>query len=516
MWVIGIYLEFVICDLEFLGSIILLAAMDFFDPEKQKRHTIRLAIVYALIGTALVLATVVLLYRAYGFGLDKEGRIIQNGLVFVSTRPADAQVYLNNKLYKDRTNTRLDIPSGQYALELKRQGYHTWKRALTVEGGSVERFDYPLLFPTKLTTTTTKAYTATPGLVTQSPDHRWLLAGLADQNMFDLFDLNAKAPLAAPVAVPLDILAAGSTTKGWEVVEWARDNRHVLLKRLYEAPGQSAAEYIMFDREEPEASQNLSILLGFTPTKIELRNQAYDQYYLFDQPSGQVFTANLRRPTPQPLAAGVLDFTTEGDRLVFVSSSGAAAGKVAVRIQENDDPALTMRQIPASDRYLLDAAVYAGDVYVAAGSATDNRVSVYKDPVGRLKDAPNEPLVPLQVLKVTAPTHLSFSPNKRFVITENGNTFAVYDAETDRSYAYQVKLAPDASGAHATWLDGFRLTYVSGGKTAVFDYDGNNLHSLVAASPTHLPAIDRTQRFLYVLNPQNTLTSTALLIPEDL
>src|SRR5688500_16801596 len=105
--------------------------MDFFDPEKQKKHAIRLAIGYAVIGVVLLLATTVLLYRAYGFGLDKEGRVIQSGLVFASSRPDKASVYLNGKLYKDQTNTRVELPSGQYLIELKRDGYYDWKRALT-------------------------------------------------------------------------------------------------------------------------------------------------------------------------------------------------------------------------------------------------------------------------------------------------------------------------------------------------------------------------------------------------
>ena len=160
--------------------------MDFFDPQKQKRHQIRLSIGYAVIGTVLLLATTILLHWAYGYGLDKEGRVIQNGLVFVSTRPEGADTYLNGKKYKDRTNTRMNLPSGQYLMELKRAGYRDWKRVLTVEGGSVERFDYPMLFPVQLDTSVVKQYHAMPVLSTESLDRRWLLVSGAEQNKFDL------------------------------------------------------------------------------------------------------------------------------------------------------------------------------------------------------------------------------------------------------------------------------------------------------------------------------------------
>lgn len=490
--------------------------MDFFDPQKQKRHAIRLAVGYAIIGVILIMATTVLLYRAYGFGLDKEGRIIQNGLVFVSSRPSGADAYLNGVKYKDQTNTRMDLPSGQYQLELKRNGYHDWKRALTVEGGSVERFDYPLLFPKQLKTETTKQYGAALGMSAESPDRRWLLLSTAEQNKFDLFDLNVKQPSSQSLTVSSEALAAGSTTTGWEFLEWAKDNRHVLLKRSYDRSGQLGAEYILLDRERPDLSQNLSVALGFTPTVIELRDQAYDQYYVYDQNSGQLFTANLEEPTPQPYISGVLAFTSEKDTIVYVTAQDAAAGKALVRVKVKNDPSLLIRQVPAGATYLLDMAVYEDELYLAAGASSENRVFFYRDPIGILKARPKEPLAPVQILKVDAPNHVSFSANKRFVIAENGDKFAVYDAETDRGYAYQSGAPLDAPQVHAAWMDGFRLRYVSGGKVVVFDFDGTNMRTLTAASPNHLPFFDRNYRYMYTLDLQNALTRTALLIPEDL
>jgi len=490
--------------------------MDFFDPEKQKQHAIRLAIGYALIGIVLVLATTILLYRAYGFGLDRNGNVIQNGLVFVSSRPAGATLYLSGKKYKSATNTRANLPAGQYTMQLHRDGYLDWRRALTVEGGSVERFDYPMLFPTKLTTTITKQYLAAPGVTSESLDRHWLLVAAPNQNVFDLYDLSAKKLVAQQLTVSDEILAAGTTTTGWQTVEWAKDNRHVVLRRTYQKLGQPGTEYILLDRQDVTQSQNLSVTLGFTPTSLELHSQNYDQYYLFDQNSGQVFSATLKKPTPQPIATGVLAFSSEGDVVTYVTTLDAPAGKVLIRIQKGNDPALTIRQAPVSTIYVLDMATYSGSLYLAVGSSTENKVFVYKDPIGQLQSTPKEPAVPIHLLKVDGPTYVSFSANKRFVIAENSDHFAVYDAETDRGFVYQAKAALDAPQLHATWMDGFRLSYVSGGAVVAFDYDGTNTHSLSAASPALLPIFDQDYRYLYTVSQQNALTSTALLAPNDL
>jgi hypothetical protein len=490
--------------------------MDFFDPQKQKSHAIRLAVGYALMGVMLILATVVLLYQAYGFGLDKEGRIIQNGLVFVSSHPESASVYVNNKKYKDGTNTRMNLPSGQYVMELKRSGYHDWKRVLTVEGGSVERFDYPFLFPSTLKTNIVKKYDTPPLFSTQSIDHRWLLVSRQEQNAFDLYDLNAREPSAQSVTIPSEVLAAGSTSTGWQLVEWAKDNRHAVFKRMYNALGQAGSEYILFDRETPELSQNLSVILGFNPTALELRDQAYDRYYAYDQAAGQLFTASLKNPTPVPYISGVLAFTSEGDIVAYVTDRDAASGKVIIRVKQNNDASLAIRQVPAGTTYPLDMAIYEDSLYLAVGAASENRVFLFKDPIGTLKAAPKDPLTPIQILKVVTPNHVSFSANNRFVIAENADKFAVYDTETDRGYAYQAAAPMDAPQTSATWMDGFRLSYVSGGKIVVFDFDGTNMQSLATATPGHLPIFSHDYRFLYALSGQNELSTTALLTPEDL
>lgn len=490
--------------------------MDFLDPEKQKAHSRRLALGYALIGLVLVLATTILLYLAYGFGLDKEGRVIQNGLVFVSSHPAGADIYIDKQRYKDQTNTRAPLPAGQYTMELKRSGYAHWKRAITVEGGIVERFDYPFLYPARLQTAVTKQYAAAPSFVSSSHDRRWLLVGLPAQNEFDIYDLDAKKPVPESVSVPADILAANTTTTGWEFVDWAANNRHALLKRVYQRNGQAGSEYLLFDREDPAASQNLSILFGFTPSGLYFNGRAHDKFYAFDQAGGQVFTVEAKKPTPQPYLSDVHAFVPDGDTVLYVTDANAPSGKVLVQMRQKTSAPYTLRQLPLDTTYVVKLGNYANEQFVAVGASADNKVYIYKDSIAALKDDPKVSLVPVHILKVTAPTFVSFSPNKRIIMAQNAERFATYDAETDKGYAFQLASPLDIPAAHARWMDGFRMHIVSGGHVVAFDFDGSNARTLSAAQPMLLPAFDRNYRYLYTVTAQNALTYTALLTPEDL
>lgn len=474
--------------------------MEFLDPKRQRAHLIRLFIGYFLIGAAIILTAIILLYQARGFGI-KDGEVIQNGLIFVSSKPAGASIYVNGQKQGETTNVRLLMPAGQYAFELRRDGYRPWKRAINIEGETVARFDYPFLFPTKLAVTPAKKYDLKPTLATQSPDHRWLLVqGSATYNTFDLFDLNAPDKPPAALTLP-PAISSLSGAHSWKMVEWASDNRHVLLQHTADKNGQKSSEYILVDRETPEASVNLSTALGTNPTKLKLRDKKYDKYFMYTAEDQKLQTATLSLPAPQPLLEQVLDFRTYGDDVVlYATAAGAPTGKALVKLQEGDK-SYDIRQVAAGSPYMLELAKYSGDWYVVAGASSESRTYVYQNPQADLSKEPGRPLVPVQVLKTVNPLYVAFSGNARFIVAQGGQQFSVYDAENEKGYSYIIKSPMDAPQEHAEWMDGSRLLFVSGGKAFVFDFDDANRETLVAADPAYVPFFDRDYKVLYTIAP---------------
>lgn len=490
--------------------------MDFLDPQKQKAHTRRLIAGYILIGMVLLLATIILLYQALGYGIDRHGKIFQNGLVFVSSVPGDAEIYVDGVREVDYTDARLALPAGQYVFEVKRAGYRPWKRAITVEGGTLQRFEYLLLFAETLTPTTVKQYPATPSMATQSPDQRWLLMQSAGPDTFDVFDLEDSNPTPQTFTVPIETISASTTTTSWEAIEWARDNQHVLLKRQFTRGGQAGSEYILLNREQPTSSRNLSVLLGFTPTQVQLRDKNYDQYFAFDQNAGILFTASLNEPTPRPYLEGVLAFQSEGaDRVLYATSQDAPPGKTLLRLRQGSDR-YTIRQV-ASDAapYMLDLAEYEGAWYIAAGASGEDKVYVYKNPIDSLKSDSGNVLVPVHILKADNPNSVTFAPKNRFISLQSGPEFTTYDVRNNRGYAFQLDTPPDANAGAATWFDEFHLVTATAGQTLVFDYDGTNRQLLAPLNPATGSYFDKNLRRLYTLTDTNTLTVTDLYAPQD-
>jgi hypothetical protein len=70
-------------------------------------------------------------------------------------------------------------------------------------------------------------------------------------------------------------------------------------------------------------------------------------------------------------------------------------------------------------------------------------------------------------------------------------------------------------------MDGDRLTYVSGGKLVVFDYDNTNSQKLIIAGASYLPFFSQDFKFVDSLatgagGSGITLSTTPLRTPADL
>jgi hypothetical protein len=494
--------------------------MDFLDPQKQRAHTIRILVGYVLIGIALILTTIILLYHAYGFGVDRNGNVVQNGLVFVSSTPNPADIYIDGKQYKEDTNARMLLNSGQYTVDVKREGYRDWRRAITVEGGSVERFDYPFLFPTKLQTSAVKSYAKQPQMATASLDRKWLLTHVPDTaDTFEVFDLSKPdevAKTAKQVVVPSSAFTAtqAGAPQSWELVQWSTDNKHVVLKHLFQKDGKMTHEFVLLNRDQPSESINLTNTWGVNPNNIELRDQKHDQYYLYDHAAATVTTASLEEPTPKPYLTNVLSFKSYADDTMLYATTQDEK-TVAIKLRQGDNTQ-TIRTFAAGSQYQVNLTKYDGAWYVAAGSTADGRVFIYKNPVQQLRD--EKVAVPVRILKVPGVNYVAFSANTRFVMAENGSKFAVYDAENDKGYTYDSKTSLDAPQTHATWMDGHRIIMTSAGKTVLFDFDGSNKQTLLPTSAKFLPFFDRDYEYLYTLSgaEATALQKTPLRTADDL
>ncbi len=498
--------------------------MDFLDPKKKRAYKIRLYIGYFLMAVALSMATLILLFQAFGYDFNrKTGEVIQNGLVFVNSYPESARILINGK-YKSTTNARFVLPADQYTIKLERTGYRPWQRTFELEGSIVERLTYPFIFPNQLAPKDIRPYTSLPAFATQSPDRHWLLIEQPGQlTSFDVVDLNSKDSTTTNFTLPEGLLSSTAGDQKLSLVEWSTDNRHVLLSHTFPPDAQNpiGQEFIMVDRQDPTQSFNVNRVFGTASlTQVALRDKKFDQLYLLDS-SNTLKRADVSSRQTTPLATQVRAFKGYGDDiLLYVTEEGAVPDKALAVVRQGND-VYKLSDLPRSNLYAVDLAQYDGHWYMAVGTDTDHRAVIYRDPFDDIARKTPRPAVPIAVLRLQQFQYLSFSANARFIGAQGGSEFSIYDAEHERQYRYDTKLKVPA-GYKATWMDGFRYMVVNdAGQVVVFDYDGINTQTLTASTPAFLPFFNRDYDFLYTLGPAVAgqgrvgLMRAAMRTPQD-
>ncbi len=488
--------------------------MDFLDPKKNFQHKVLLYSGYFLISVAILIGTIVLVYESYGYGINQNGQVIQNGLIYLSSTPNPANIYINGK-FRTTTNTSFTLPSGIYNFSLSLSGYRTWNRRIEIDGGSIVYFDYPLLIPNTLKTTNVKNYPSAPPLGSQSPSKQWLLIMIPNTKYnFDLYDLNNLTQPPTQISLPTNIVSNATSSESWQVVSWANDNQHVLLEHFYDGKD----EYILLDTNNPSQSVNLTQTFSTTPfTSLSMVNDNYDQYYLLNSASQSLSEVNLSAPTQSTVVLNnVINFDPYLiNTILYATAKGAPVGKVFIE-EKVGNSYYHIKTFLSGSSYLLNEASYNGVIYVACGSQGESKVYIYRDPVSQLINNPKQMPIPSQVLFVKDPNYLSFSNNAQFIMAENGSQFGVFDIVNQHGYNYNSILPLQAPQAHAVWMDGDRLAYISGGKLVIFEYDHNYAQTLEDASPNYSPFFDPNYKYIFTLNQSSknssfNLTKTSLI-----
>jgi hypothetical protein len=475
--------------------------MDFLDPRRKRAHNIRLIIGYILVAIAIGLGTIILVYSAYGYGVNtKTGDVVQNGLLFADSKPGGADIYLNKKSVHQSTSARLVLPSGDYDILLKKNGYRDWERKFTLDEHMISRFVYPFLFPTKPVTAALKSYSSLPPLFTETPDRHWLLVQIPPTALkpasFDEFNTGDLTKPAVPLDIPASILT-NPTLPGsvFTKVEWATDNNHLLLQHNF----QGGSEFIVLDRNDPTKSFNVDKLFSLSPSQVALHNKKIDQLYIYQQDNGTLSLGDTSRGTvAAPILRHVVAFKPYGNNSInYVTDTNMPANKVQARIW-NNGRSYPLYSFTAGDKYMVDTASYGDHTYYVDGSSSSERINLYKDPISDIQNPSVGKAIPMLALQTSGANKVSFSDNARFIALEGGQNFAIYDLETDSHFQYtlQVPLAKPLE-----WMDGHRLIGEAGSSVFVMDYDAINQQSLVPTATSDGAFFSRDFNQMFTLSP---------------
>lgn len=165
-------------------------------------HIIRNGII--LIFFTLILIATIAYARGYRIDIQR-GTMTSTGIMAVSSNPQAAQVYVNGVL-KGVTDLHLTLPYGKYNIEVKKEGYTTWKREVVLKGELVVTAD-ATLFPlnASLTPLTTIGISKVISIDNTDKELLFVENGDAEKDGIYVFDQTRRAFSLFP---PLKLLVA--------------------------------------------------------------------------------------------------------------------------------------------------------------------------------------------------------------------------------------------------------------------------------------------------------------------
>jgi len=457
--------------------------MDYLDPNKKRAHKIRLLVGYVLFAIMIALSTVLLVFISKGYFVDSgSGEVIQNGLVFVDSRPAGATVYLNGERQRGTTDIRMVIPGDKsYSFDIKKDGYRDWSRTLRIEGGSLRKLTYAKLIPNELVTENALNLRENPIGSSQSIDKRWLVLNYASSPLqLSIIDTEA-TPISQQILQIPTTLVANPNSGVLEVIEWADDDRYFLAS--YSAADQ--IDYLLIDRENPQNAVNINTVLGNKNLEIGLRDRVRDQFFVYDRVTKLLYTASLNNGIAADpfISRPLLEYTTFGtDWVAYVVESGQE-GLVEARFKRGDSD-IQIQNLKTDSKYLIELAKLGNAPIMGFSSPVEGRAMVYFDPQKYLKENEGSKFpVATTALQVPGIQELIISADSTVILGYGPENMASHEFEPDRSYNFIIDVELDDK-QEPRWVDGQHLSFSSGGVQYMIDFDGSNLYKLVSSMPT--------------------------------
>lgn len=377
--------------------------MHNINTQDKKKRAIKLFSAYGLIAIVLIVTTYVLVLVAAGYDIDRQtGKVIQNGALLLETVPDNASVYVDNKLEKDKTPSRLPLREGEYDVRLELENYRTWSSAVSIEGSKVAWLYYPQLIPNVIDTNSV-ANLGKLGFVNINHREDGLVA--YNQNAPDsltVFDLDKPSAEPLTVRIPqklLSVSTAGAIQGSCEFIEWSDDGTYMLLRYTVD----KKSELLLIDMRNPNRSQSIDDSLGFAINKAFFGPDNNEVYIMHDN--------LLRAYIPDDASASTLLFedvtqVAVDDTDVWVLRTGNKTAQNGVfRLGRRDAPTISL---DASQRKSLLAASYESTPSIVL--VGDDTIEIYTSVVENF-----EQNVPEKVIRFADPeAKIAYSKDGRF------------------------------------------------------------------------------------------------------
>ena len=458
--------------------------LGYMDREKQKRNQmIRVVITEVIMAVSVVAIVGILMMIVMGYSVkhDEEWGLEQSGLVQIVSTPS-ASIDVDGERLLSRTEVSRMMKEGEHNIKLTREGYDSWEKTITVRPGYFLRLKYPRLFKTDLVAEEALKLPENVKWKYFSNDRNELLYTVADSSIWYLVSLKNDNLTTTEIETK-DILNGEVSS-----VRFSQNSEKVLVKTVGET-----IEWVSVNLKDVTKSVNLSKEFGLNFSEVKAVNDVADKLWVLE--NGNLREVNLSsKEISGVLVPRVIDFSNDKDKLVFVAETDS--GRVIGTYAEGNEKTVTVKKVENAElRVWVALEDYLGDYYL--GYTLGQKFYVYKSPNFPVSEQKFKMEKVLEKELAVLPDTLAVSLNGQFMVMQTGVEMAVFDAETEVVYEYNLPVA------ERFFVDDYLIGSIVDGGLYVRDFDGTNARK-VANSAAGPAIISANQRWLYYFANENS------------
>lgn len=449
--------------------------------------------------SVLVIVTVTILFML-GYRLDSgNGRLEQGALLQFDSTPGGADVFVDDKNI-GRTANKSTVIAGVHTIKMTRSGYEPWARTIDLSAGTLTWLDYIRLVPTDRPVSKVATY---ENLVAMefSPDSRWALAHeKADTPTFQLIDLRAEQIKSTALTIPAEKYsqaAVEGVSHAFSVVRWDAGGRYAIVKHVYS----DKTEWIVLDTQDINQTINVTQLLNVDFQDLQFAGTNGKAFY------GLTADAVIRKvdtsaaTISRGLVTQATSFTVFNNTIISYVGADPSnpTQRVAGVYRDGDEAPHVLRTITSPDvAVAIATGRYFSDDYVAIAEGT--AVTILKGSYPSSSAQDNSSLVQSASLQLAGPvTALSFSPASDYVVAQSNTDFVSYELEHRRIASGIVAAAEGKQATALKWLDGAHLWNDDANSLMMRDFNGINIHAIMAVESGFDASLSQNGRFIYAI-----------------
>jgi len=444
---------------------------------------------------SVIALVVVLVFVMLGYQFNSnDGKIEQGGLVQFDSQPSGANVTIDGNSFGTQTTSKTTMTAGQHFITMNRSGYNPWQKSITVVPGAVLWLNYARLVPTNIESKNMSDLSSVSSAVASPDSESMAIKDDPVTPVIKLSDLTRDDARLSDLSLPADSFTAPDEGKSQQftISSWDPDSKYLLVKHTY---NDDRVEWIVVDTNNVNESKNVTTLLDIQASKLLFSNA--DSSVLYALIDSDVRKINLNDATlSRPLITNVDDFDLYSDSMITYTSLADSAGKRMVGYYVDGAQASRVVKMvdDGSSPLRFTVGRYFNETFEAI--AVGDTVEVLSG------DLPRDNKTKLALKALTSFTvkggvqYLSDQTNGRFIVAQNGPTYATYDLELEKMTTTTLK-GSSAVSRELSWLDKYHVWSDRDGMLRLYEFDGANQQDIMKVVPGMSVALTPNGKYIY-------------------